>query len=119
VRRGAAYAVATGGGPAGLELGDALDLDQAHAARADRLAELGLVAEDRDLDVAVLGGVDQHRALGRGDLAAVDREGDHADRRPRHQAPAAVGSTSAGSSIGYGPGRRPRVHRAVTRARAC
>ena len=35
-------------------------------------AELGLVAEDRDLDVAVLGGVDQHRVLGRGDLEAVD-----------------------------------------------
>ena len=50
---------------AGLQLRDALDLDQAHAARADRGAELGLVAEDRDLDVAVLGGVDQHRVLGR------------------------------------------------------
>jgi hypothetical protein len=69
---------------AGLQLGDALDLDQAHAAGADRGAELGLVAEDRDLDVAVLGGVDQHRVLGRGDLEAVDGEGHHPRVGPRH-----------------------------------
>src|SRR5256886_9993732 len=35
---------------AGLQLGDALDLDQAHAAGADRLAQLRLVAEHRNLD---------------------------------------------------------------------
>ena len=68
----------------GLQLRDALDLDQAHATRADRGAELGLVAEDRDLDVAVLGGVDQHRVLGRGDLDPVDREGDHPLLGTRH-----------------------------------
>ena len=60
----------------GLELGDPLDLDEAHAAGADRLTELGLVAEDRDLDVAQLGGVGQHHVLGRLDLATVDLEGD-------------------------------------------
>jgi hypothetical protein len=70
----------------GLQLGDALDLHEAHAARADRLAELGLVAEDGDLDVAVLGGVDEHRVLGSDDLAAVDRERDVAVVRARHQA---------------------------------
>ena len=62
------------GGARGLELGDALDLDQAHPARADRLPELRLVAEVGDLDVALLGGVDQHHALGRAHLAAVDRQ---------------------------------------------
>src|SRR6185437_6030100 len=94
----------------GLELRDALDLHEAHAARADRLAELGLVAEDRDLDVAVLRAVDQHRPLGRRDLPPVDRERDPADVGPRHgQATAAVGSTPAGSSIGYGPAWRPRL----------
>src|SRR5947209_6877452 len=56
----------------GLELGDALDLDQAHPARPDRVAELGLVAEVGDLDVVGPGRVDQHRALGRAALAAVD-----------------------------------------------
>ena len=79
------HAVLDRRGAAGLQLRDALDLDQAHAARADGLAELGLVAEDRDLDVAVLGGVDEHRVLRRGDLAAVDRERDVADLGPRHQ----------------------------------
>jgi hypothetical protein len=49
----------------GLELRDALDLHEAHAARANGLAELRLVTEHRDLDVAVLGAVDEHRALGR------------------------------------------------------
>jgi hypothetical protein len=63
----------------GLELRDALDLHEAHAARADRRAELGLVAEDRDLDVAVLGAVDEHDVLRGGDLDPVDREG----HRPR------------------------------------
>ena len=60
---------------AGLQLRDALDLHEAHAAGADRRAELGLVTEDGDLDVAELGGVDEHRVLGSGDLATVDREG--------------------------------------------
>src|SRR5205814_6777306 len=78
----------------GLELRDALDLDEAHPARADRLAELGLVAEDRDLDVAALGGVDQHRVLERGDLAAVDRERDLALLGAWHQAIAPCASSA-------------------------
>ncbi len=62
------------GRAARLQLGDALHLDQAHPAGADGLAELGLVAEVRDLDVALLGGVDEHGALDRLHLAAVDRQ---------------------------------------------
>jgi hypothetical protein len=64
--------------------GQSSDLDEAHAARADRLAELGLVAEDRDLDVAVLRGVDEHRVLRRAHLAAVDGEGDELGLGARH-----------------------------------
>jgi hypothetical protein len=59
-------------------------VDQAHAARADRLAELGLVTEDRDLDVAVLGRVDEHRVRRCLNLAPVDRERDHLDVGARH-----------------------------------
>ena len=59
----------------GLELRDALDLDEAHAAGTDRLAQLRLVAEHGDLDVAVLGGVDQHRAVGSRDLDPVHDQG--------------------------------------------
>src|ERR1039458_6437247 len=58
----------------GLQLGDSLDLHQTHAAGADGVAEFGLITEVGDLDVAVLGGVDEHRALGREDLAAIDRQ---------------------------------------------
>src|SRR3984885_14697566 len=47
--------VLDGGRTAGLELGNPLDFDQAHAAGTDRLAEFGLVAEDGDLDIAVFG----------------------------------------------------------------
>ena len=80
------HAVLDRRGAAGLQLGDALDLDQAHAAGADGVAELGLVAEHRDLDVAVLGGVDEHRVLRRLHLEAIDREGDRLRLGPRHQA---------------------------------
>src|SRR4051794_21510514 len=94
----------------GLELRDALDLDEAHAAGADRRAELGLVAEDRDLDVAVLGAVDEHDVLRRGDLEAVDRERDLALGRARHRyATAPWISASGGASS---------VVRASLRARA-
>jgi hypothetical protein len=78
------HAVAHGRRARGLELRNALDLDQAHAARADGLAQLGLVAEHRDLDVAVLGGVDEHRLRGRLDVTPVEREGDPLELRPRH-----------------------------------
>jgi hypothetical protein len=78
------HAVLDRRGARGLQLGDALDLHQAHAAGADGLAELGLVTEDGDLDVAVLGAVDQHDVLGGGDLSTVDREGDHSLLGARH-----------------------------------
>src|SRR5262249_20152653 len=68
------HAVADRGRARGLQLRHPLDLDQAHAAGADRVAHLRLVAEDRDLDVALLGGVLEHRALGRGPLATVDHQ---------------------------------------------
>ncbi len=90
----------------GLELRDPLDLDQAHPAGADRLAELGLVTEDGDLDVAALRCVDEHRALGRRDLDAVD------DQRHRlalalHAVTLSAGSTlPASSSSGPGPACR-------------
>src|SRR4029079_6930907 len=77
-----------------LQLRDALDLDEAHAARADRLAELGLGTEDGDLDVAVLRGVDEHDVLRRGHLAAVDRERDLALHRPPPQARAPCASSA-------------------------
>jgi len=67
-----------------LQLGDALDLDQAHAAGADRLAELGLVTEVGDLDVGELSGVDQHRALDGLHFAAVDGQLDDLLLRSRH-----------------------------------
>ena len=49
----------------------ALDLDQALPAGADRV-EQRVVAEPRDLDADQLGGADHQRALGDGDLDAVD-----------------------------------------------
>ncbi len=84
-----------------LQLRDALDLDQAHAAGADGLAEFGVVTEDRDLDVAVLGAVDQHHALGRLHFTPIERERDRLDGRARHQA--------AGWSKGMGPAWASRL----------
>src|SRR5262245_26435277 len=82
------HSVADRGRAGRLQLRHPLDLDQAHPTGTDRLAELRLVAEDRDLDVAVLGGVDQHRPLWRGDLPAVDDQGDRIADRPGHAASA-------------------------------
>src|SRR5690606_25109729 len=53
------HAVADRRGARGLKLRDALDLDEAHPAGADGRPELRFVTEDRDLDVALLGGVHQ------------------------------------------------------------
>ena len=50
-------------GAAGLQLRQALDLDEAHAAGADRRPEPRLVAEDRDLDARGGGRLDEARAL--------------------------------------------------------
>src|SRR6185436_11220948 len=82
-----------------LELRDALDLDQAHAARADRRAELRLVTEDRDLDVAVLRAVDEHHVLGRGDLEAVDRERHHPLRGAGHGYATAPWISASGGAV--------------------
>src|SRR6185312_15316639 len=70
------HALAHRGRARGLQFRDPLDLDQAHAAGADRLAQLRLVTEDRDLDVALAGRVVEHLPLAGEDLAAVDRQGD-------------------------------------------
>ena len=66
------HPVLGGQGAAGLELGHALDLDQAHAAGADGRAEPRLVTEDRDLDPRGGGRLDEPGALGDLDLPAVD-----------------------------------------------
>ena len=73
---------------AGLELAaHALDLHQAHPAGADRRPDLLVVTEDGDLGLAVLqGGVGEHHALRRLDLAAVDGELHHLHFGARHQA---------------------------------
>ena len=73
------HAVAGGHRAGGLELGHALDLDQAHAAGADGRTEARLVAEDRDLDPGRRRGQHERRALGHGQLAAVDLERDGGD----------------------------------------
>ena len=55
-----------------LELRLPLDLDEAHAARADCRAEARLVAEDRDLDPSRERRLDEPRPLRDLDLAVVD-----------------------------------------------
>ena len=80
------HAVADRGRAGGLQLRHPLDLHQAHAAGADGLPELRLVTEDGDLDVAHLGGVVEHRALGSRHLAAVDDEGHGVADLPGHAA---------------------------------
>src|SRR5262249_50831548 len=56
------------------------DLDEAHAAGADRRAQAGLVAEDRDLDPGGERRLDEAGALRHLHLAAVDRDGDQLGR---------------------------------------
>ena len=54
------------------------DVDDAHAADADRVVAL-VMAENGDLDPRVLRRLPDRRALRHGDLAAVDRQADGAD----------------------------------------
>src|SRR3954454_8595195 len=54
------------------------DVDDAHAAHADRVVAL-VVAQHRDLGAHVLRRLPDRRALGHGDLLAVDREADCLD----------------------------------------
>ncbi len=85
-----------GGHRAGrLQLRHALDLDQAHAAGADRGPEPRLVAEHRDLDPGVRRREHERRALRHGQLAPVDLE-----RHGRHVGRAHDGETvSRGSRL--------------------
>ena len=69
------HALGAGRGARGQRLELALDLDQALPAGADRV-EQRVVAEPRYLDAEQLGGPDHQRALGDGDLEAVDGDGD-------------------------------------------
>src|SRR5689334_4004745 len=93
------HALLDGRRAARLQLGHALDLHEAHAARAHRLAELGLVTEVGDLDVALLGGVHEHHALRRLHLAAVDLEGDELRFRSSHYAAWSAGGAATPSSM--------------------
>ena len=65
------HAVGAGDGAGGDRLALALHLDDALAAGAGRV-EQRVVAEAGDLDAEQLGGADHQRALGDGDLDAVD-----------------------------------------------
>jgi hypothetical protein len=70
------HAVGGRRGAGRLQLGHAFDLDQAHAAGADRGAQPRLVAEHGHLDAGLSRRLDQRHALGHRDLTAVDRERD-------------------------------------------
>src|SRR4051794_7792626 len=71
----------------GLQFRDPLDLDQAHAAGADRVAEFRFVTEVGDLDVTLASGVVEHLALDRRHLASVDRDRHLASGRGHAWAP--------------------------------
>ena len=64
----------------GREAAHALDLDEAHAAHADRLHAL-VPAEARDVDAVLLRGLDQQLARLRLERLAVDGDGDRVLRR--------------------------------------
>src|SRR5207245_910398 len=63
-----------------LELRHALDLDEAHPARADRRAEPRLVAEHRDLDPSRERRLDEPRALRHVHVRPVDRDANEVGR---------------------------------------
>src|SRR3954469_23824686 len=108
------HAVAHRRGARGLQLGNALDLDEAHAAGAHGLAQLGLVTEVGDLDVALLGGVHQHRALGRAHLLAVDLEGDPGLLGAGHYTCPASGTEASSGAPSGSSSWRSRRARAVS-----
>src|SRR3546814_16544711 len=68
------HAVHDGGGAGRRRLAHLLDVDQAHAA-VGRDRQLVVVAEARDRNAGLVGGLDDHRALGRGQFDAVDEDG--------------------------------------------
>ena len=92
------HAVGDRRGAGGLQLGHALDLDQAHAAGADGRAQARLVAEHRHLDAGLGRRLDQRHALGHGHLAVVDGQRDGVGLDRRHQ-PASSSSSSSSSLV--------------------
>ena len=70
------HAVVRGQRAAGLQLGHALDLDEAHAARADGRSEPRLVAEDGNLDPGGERSLDETHALRHLNFSPVDGDGD-------------------------------------------
>jgi hypothetical protein len=90
-RRAALHDHAVGGGhrARGLELRHRpaahLDLDEAHAAGADRRSEPRLVAEHRDLDADLRRRHHERRARRHVHLAPVERDRDERDLGRRHQ----------------------------------
>ncbi len=85
------HAVAHAGRTRCLQLRHSLDLDEAHAARADGRPDARLVAEHGNLDADLSCGLDKAGASGDDNLATVDHQRDVSHRsHPRHplQAPA-------------------------------
>ena len=84
------HSVLGGERAAGLELRHPLELDEAHAAGADRRAEPRLVAEDGDLDAGGERGLDDARPLRNVYFALVDRHPDQLGAHTRASWPAGV-----------------------------
>ena len=100
-RRGRArldgHPVGHGERAAGLELRHPLDLDEAHAARADGRPETRLVAEHRNLDSGHLRRLDEARSLRYLDLAFVDRDRDELRHAPPRGRAVRASRTARGS----------------------
>ena len=88
------HAVADGEGAGGGGSGRALDLDDAHPARAVGL-HAGVVAEVGDVDARLVGGLDEHLAGLRADLRAVDGEGEGLAFGGGHAPPPAPAGTAS------------------------
>src|SRR6185437_14350519 len=100
------HAVGAHGGARGGRLGLALYVHQALPAGADGLQQR-VVAEPRDLDAELLGGPDDQRALGHGDLEAVDGDRHAVSRLGNcHHAGSIVNSAERAGSNGQPPIRR-------------
>src|SRR5690606_13274894 len=61
--------------------------------------QLVVVAEARDRDARLVGGLDDHRALGRGQLDAVDEDGDVVRREVRVHRLGAHATASIGATV--------------------
>src|SRR5690606_21361557 len=80
--------------PASADLG----IDQAHAA-VGRDRKLVVVAEARDRNAGLVGGLDDHRTLGRGHLHAIDEDGDVVGRQVRIDGLCAHAATALGTTV--------------------